>query len=394
MKPRSLFQGASRPDTHRWIPRRFRLVVIVSCSVLGAGIVCAIATNEGQSWLAVVLFGVLCAAAENRDRVFSDETGLSGSVAVALAAAFFFAGEGWIWGAFVSCAVGGIYLPHLRSRSMSKVVINGASFGLSALAASSVVTAVVDETPASLLLWIGLAGATLVYWVLNSVVLGVALSTLTRSRFMSQFSELVRSDTVMLVFGLGGALCGLVMVEVGIPVGIATLVALLVALDVFVISSPGGLVDLKAAWVMVVTRGVSGGVAGTVGALVTRAASVSVLGAFAGLTAGFVAGISVVAVVIAVLLIVRYGRADIATLGGLVVAESVVPILAAVSGVVTAIAGLDVGLFVASGLVLGASAVVALRRHRAARRPKVTDEDALMAAVVEAMMDGLPAHER
>ena len=50
--------------------------------------------------------------------------------------------------------------------------------------------------------------------------------------------DLIKSDTVMLVFAVGGALCGLVMTEVAPWVGIVALAASLVALDVFVLSVP------------------------------------------------------------------------------------------------------------------------------------------------------------
>jgi hypothetical protein len=237
-------------------------------------------------------------------------------------------------------------------------------------------------------------GAAALYWVVNSILLGLTLASLSRGRAARAIKSLIRSDTVMLVFGLAGALCGVVMVEVGIWVGLATLIAVLVALDVFVISVPAGLVDLRAAWMMLATRGVSGGVAGTVGAFVTRAVSVSVLGAFAGLAAGVAAGIGVVAIVVSVRLVVRYGRADLSTVGGMLIVESVVPVMAASSGVVTALAGLEVGLLFASALVVIVSTVVAVRRHRAAARPRIADDDVLMAAVVEAMVDGLPVRDR
>jgi hypothetical protein len=198
----------------------------------------------------------------------------------------------------------------------------------------------------------------------------------------------------MRVLGFGGALCGIVMVEIGVGVGFAALVALLVALDVFVISVPAGLVDMRAAGAMVLTRGVSGGVAGTVSAVVTRAVSVSVLGAFAGLAAGVFAGCAVVAVVVALRLYLKHGRADAATVGGIVLVETVVPIIAAISGVVAVLASVEAALVVGASLVVAASVVVAVRRHRAAKIPRVMDEDVLMGAVVEALAEGLPARER
>jgi hypothetical protein len=97
---------------------------------------------------------------------------------------------------------------------------------------------------------------------------------------------------------------------------------------------------------------------------------------------------------VAVRLLLRYGRADVATIGGLLVVESVVPIMAASSAVVAVVAGLEAGLFFASGLVVIVSATVGVRRRHAVARPQITDEDTLMVAVVEAMMDGLPARDR
>jgi hypothetical protein len=220
------------------------------------------------------------------------------------------------------------------------------------------------------------------------------LATLGRGSIKAEVWGLIRSDLVMLLFGLGGALCGVVMVEVGTWVGLASLAALLVALDVFVISVPGGLVDLRAAWVMLATRGVSGGVAGTAGALVTRGASASVLGACAGLVAGVAAGVCVVATIVAARMFLKYRDVDLRTLAGLLIVESAVPLLAALSAVVAVVAGLEAGLFVASGLVVTASAIVVWRRHRGATRPRELDDDEVMVAVVEAMMDGLPARDR
>ena len=121
---------------------RFRTLVVVYGVAVVLATVFAFVTCEGTNWWSVGALALLFVVAEHRDRVFVDETGLSGSIAVALAASYFFASEGWVGGAFLCCAVGGLYVPHVRDRALSKIVINSASFGLSALATAWVLSLV------------------------------------------------------------------------------------------------------------------------------------------------------------------------------------------------------------------------------------------------------------
>lgn len=362
------------------------LSAVVAMAVLAVLILEGLGTVSAGATLALV---VLTAIATHREAIYPDETALSGSVVV-ICACIVGLGDASLLPPVLCGAVAALHREHLRDRQVLKIFVNLSATVAPALVATQVYRAfgpLVAEQIAGAALAVGS------YWLLNNAVVGSAVG-LVQGRGFSCVWPLIRSDTVMLVFGLGGGLCGVVMVEVGTWVGLSTLVALLVALDVFVISVPGGLVDLRAAWLMIATRSVSGGVAGTVGALVARGLSVSVLGAFAGLAAGIAAGVGTVALVVAVRLLLRYGRADVATIGGLLVVESVVPIMAASSAVVAVVAGLEAGLFFASGLVVIVSATVGVRRRHAVARPQITDEDTLMVAVVEAMMDGLPARDR
>ena len=372
---------------------RFRTLVVIYGVAIVLATLFACATRGDTDWWSVGALALLFVVAEHRDRVFIDETGLSGSIAVALAAAYFLASEGWVGGAFLCCALGGLYVPHVRGRAFSKIVVNSASFGLSALAASGVLSLVralelsVGEAVLAFLVGVG------TYWILNSLLLSVATAALSGERMRSQLFELIRSDTVMLLFGLGGGICGVVMAEVGVWAGLATLVALLVALDVFVISVPAGLTVLRSAWAIVLARGVSGGVAGTVGAVVTRGLAISALGAIAGLVAGMVAGAVVVVCIVGARLLMRHRHVDLALLAGLVTAESAFPVIGATCGVAVALAGMSAGLIVASGVVVvGSLAVVWRRRSRSVGPP--VDDDVLMAAVVEAMLEGLPSPTR
>jgi hypothetical protein len=276
---------------------------------------------------------------------------------------------------------------------LSRVVVNATSFGVAALVSANVVAAAPLQSSA-LSTTVVLAAATGTYWIVNSLLLSFATAAIGRGRVVDQFRYLVRSDTVMLVFGFGGALCGVVMIEVGTWTGVATLVALLVALDVFVISVPAGLSSLRSAWAVVLARGISGGVAGAVGAVVTRAVAISVLGAMAGLAAGVLAGVGVVVLVIGLRLLAMRGRVDTALMGGLALVELTFPLIGALSGVVTAIAGLDAGLVCASSLVVVGSLVVAFRRRRSTPSRRPIDEDTLMVAVAHALLEGLPSTTR
>ena len=111
--------AARRPT---W-PMPFRAVVVGCVAVLALGTLGAFAGGHlGGDWLVLLVLAVLFVSAEHRDRLFVDETGLSGSIAVATAAAMYFGASGRVGGAFVVCMVGGLYLPHLRRREWSKVV--------------------------------------------------------------------------------------------------------------------------------------------------------------------------------------------------------------------------------------------------------------------------------
>jgi hypothetical protein len=354
----------------------------------------SIVAADDPVWAPTFVLAALFVAAEHRDRVFSDETGLSGSIAVALAAAIFFADRGWVGGALICCAAGGAYLPHLRTASIAKIVVNAACFGLSAFFTALIVAPILNDADGPALTIVTLIAATAAYWFANSLLLAIATAAISHRSLSREFAGLVRSDTVMLAFGFGGAVCGVVMTEVGVWTGVATLVALLVALDVFVISVPAGLTVLRSAWAVVVARGVSGGVAGSVSALVTRSVALSAVGAVAGLAAGVVAGVLVVMLIVALRLLAHRRRVDAALLGGIALVELAFPLIGAITGVVTALAGFSAGLVCASALVIGGSACVAVRRRRSRNAPPEIDDDTAMVAVFEALLEGRPTPAR
>jgi hypothetical protein len=369
---------------------RSALTLFAVASGLGAlfSIALAIFVESSTPIFATVALVGLAVVSAHREAVFADETAVSGSMVV-ICASIVGLGEVSLLAPLL-CAVGAAaHHAHLRDRRFLKLLVNLGATVVPALLAAGVFRLADQSSTATI---VGAAGAVAIYWFTNNALVGVALG-LAHGRLRSLVVELVRSDTVMLVFGLGGAMCGVVMSEVGVWTGVATLVALLVALDVFVISVPAGLTAIRAAWTIVLARGAAGGVAGALSAVVTRAWSMSALGAVVGLVSGVLAGIAVAVLVVGARLLLGRRRFDPAVVGGLVLVELPYPVIAAVTGVVVSLAGLSIGLVVASALVVAGSVAVAIRRRHAAREPQI-DDDTLTAAVVEAMLDGLPSSTR
>jgi len=340
------------------------------------------------NWSVLLALGALFVIAESRDLVFVDETGLSGSIAVAVAAGWYFGTIGWEGGAFLVCMMGGLYMPQLRAKEWSKVVVNAASLAISGTCVAFVVGGFVNlGAPTGLMVLVSIPAA-VTYWVVNCVLLALATTTLRGGRFPVRVAGLIRSDTAMLVFAVGGALCGLVMTEVGTWAGIATLSAALVALDVFVISVPAATAGLGSAWKILLTRALGGVAAGLVSMTVTAAVSGGVIAAAEGLGAGIVAGtLVVVAAAVARLVRARHSI-DLPLLAGFALAELPLILVAAIAGVVAALGGAPAGFVVASMLVVLASVGAAWRRR--CQGPLLVDEDVLLAAVTEAIIDGLP----
>lgn len=357
--------------------------------ILGVGIATSLVIADAQrDWSVLLALGALFVVAEHRDRVFTDETGLSGSIAVALAAGFYFGVRGWEGGAFLVCITGGLYLPHLRAKEWAKVAVNAACFGVAGVVAAAVVGACVDVGVSRALLAFMSVPAALAYWAVNSVLLALATTALRGGRVSVNAWGLIKSDTVMLIFAVGGALCGLVMTDVGTWTGIAALTASLVALDVFVISVPAGPAVLGSAWKMVLGRVIGGVVSGLAAVAVTVSLSGAVVGAAAGLVGGIVLGTLIVVGVAVARLVGARHAIDLPLLAGFALAELPLIAIAAIAGVVAALASAAAGFLVASALViLGSVGAAWRRRHEGAIQ---VDDDVLLAAVTEAILDGMP----
>jgi len=335
--------------------------------------------------LALILLFLSTFAAQ-RESIFVDETAVSGSVVVITAAIVGFGSESAL--VPVLCAIGaGLHFAHVRQREFLKMLVNMGSMAGPAIVASELFrVAGGDGQPH--LIFLAILVAVSAYWILNNLLVGFALA-FVQMRTPQMFAwELVRSETVMLVFAIGGAMCGLVMVEVSQWTGIAALVALLVALDVFVISVPAGPATLRSAWKILVSRVAGATVAGVVGAALPKLVASAVVGALLGGVVGVAAGLATVTLVALVRLRASGTRLERSVLFGFVVAEVSLPAIGTIGGVVGAFAGLGPAIATAAGLVVVASIVARWLRRATTGEP--VDDDLLLAAVTEAMFDGLP----
>jgi hypothetical protein len=348
-------------------------LAVLMVLLFAVGVLAATEPAPDASTLLVLV--TLMVLAEHRDRLFDDETSMSGSIVVALASVVAFRESAGLLGPVLCGASAGLYWPHLRERAWSKVVINAGTMALSALVAAAVFS--IASSPSLVLLpevlLLSLA-ATLAYWATNCVLLAGATAFLGRARFRTMAVELVRSETEMLGFALAGALCGLLFIEVGVWAGALALVLVLAAVDVFVISRPRpsssrtqhrGLASaLARAAALVAGCGVAFGAAVAVHPVV-------------GLVVGIASGLVLTMMLTMVMLHRRLGAWDPPLAGGIALADAPYFVVSAIAGVVAAATDPAVGVAVACAGLLATGALLAWRRHHVNTERELDDTQLL-----------------
>ncbi len=354
--------------------------------LLGAGLAIAVgllmSVEGAPPLIPLLLLAALVVAAENRDRLYGDETSVSGSIAVGTAAVFVFSESTPLLGPLVIASCAAIYWPHIRDRQVAKMIVNAASIGLSALAGALVFRLAPPLEALSLLevlMWT--APVVVAYWLVNSCVLSIASTCLRGGTFRSASTTLLWSEKNLLVFAIAGGLAGALYEREGTAVGIAALVLILIAFDTLVISEQYfGRAFRRGAFGRAVVAYVP-----AVGASVAYWALVPGVGPpIAAVSAAITA---VTAATLIALLRFRWaaGTWELALAFGAAIADLPLVIVAVIGGVVAEVFGVAVALaFVAVALVVGRVVSEALRRRR--DRVSPSDED-LLEAVELALMD-------
>ena len=383
---RSLFPEYARmhlvaPVSSRRVRTRFHtFVACVGAALAAAVVVTAIASPiHDMRTLAVLAF--LTVVAEHRDRLFGDETSMSGSIVVVMAAVVTFAGNGLL-GPFLCGAVAGLYWPHLRDRAWSKIIVNGASIGFSSLSACALFGSIEPNDPSVPTTLLLSVPAVLLYWLVNSAVLAAAMTLLERGQFRATFANLIRSETQMIFFALLGGLCGLLVLEVGLWEGAAALVGVLVAVDVLVIGRPRPFtVRMQHPGLMArFTQAAS-----ICGAGVAAYLAADPLGPVAAWLAAIAFGAGTTFVATALALRPRVGAWDAPLALGVVMGDAPLIVVAAVAGCVAGAVGPVPALVV--GIVASASVLLGWAWQQRRSAPEPVDDVAALAILELALAE-------
>jgi len=360
---------------------RFRTFVACVGAALAAAVLVTATASPIPDLKTLAVLGCLTVVAEHRDRLFGDETSMSGSIVVVMAAVVAFVGTG-LFGPLICGAVAGLYWPHLRDRAWSKIIVNGSSIGFSSLAACALFGRMEPNdltVPTTLLLSVP---AVLLYWFVNSAVLAAAMALLERGQFRATFGSLVRSETQMIFFALLGGLCGLLVLEVGLWEGAAALVGVLVAVDMVVIARPRpftvrmqhpGLMERLSQ------------AASICGAGVVSYLAAGPLGPVAAWLAAMAFGAGTTFVVTALTLRSRVGAWDAPLALGVAMADAPLIVVAAVAGCVAGAVGPVPALVV--GIVASASVLLGRAWQQRRSTPEPVDDVAALAILELALAE-------
>ena len=178
---------------------RFRWFVAGLTAVWLAALIPVLLFTPLPPLVPFVALGALLVLAEHRFVLFGDETSMSGSIIVAIAAVFFFADTSPFAGPMLVASLGGLYLPQLRDRKIAPSLSNGAGFGLSALGAATAVFVIADVTAADwTITCVSILAAISIDWLINSAVVGIAGGIRGNASLPLAIREQLTSDTDVL----------------------------------------------------------------------------------------------------------------------------------------------------------------------------------------------------
>lgn len=361
------------------VSRRFRICLFALAAVWMISVAVLIRTEGMPPIKHFLPLAALIVVAENRDLLFGDETSISGSIVVGIAAAFVFQGFGPMIGPLLVASCAGIYWPHIRDRQFAKMIVNGAGIGMSALAGAAVfqVSPSVERmSVAGVLAWA--APVAFAYWLVNSCVLAAAATSLRGGSFRRMGLLLLRSEKSAFGFAILGGACGALYVRDGVVPGVGSLLALLAVFDFVVLTRASRLkpAGLPAS----VFRQLP---------LVGTAAAAWALGSSMGPGIAVLTGVALTFSVSALTALLRFRRAsgswEPSLAIGIAIAEWPVLVIAVVAGVFAS----EFGVLVALGLAAIAFTVEyvltdLLRRRRDVVSP--SDEE-LLDAIELALLD-------
>jgi hypothetical protein len=226
--------GADRPVVASEVG--LRLFAGTVLLIAGGTIAFASLTGPVLGWKPLLVLAPLLVFAEHRDRLFGDQTSASGSIVVAMAAVVAFSSGPWLAGPMLCSALAGAYWPHIRTRAWSRVAVNASSMSLAAATAATIFHLVgTGAHEIGVRAAVGGAAAVLAFWIVNSLVLGIAVATIQRRELWEVCRSLLVSETELLIFAYGGFLVGFAFAKAPMWTAALSIGLLLVVLDLLVL---------------------------------------------------------------------------------------------------------------------------------------------------------------
>jgi hypothetical protein len=219
---------------------KIRVVVLAAVAVASGFVALALVVTPNvlgpETIAAVVILGILAAAATNLDVIARSSFAVSGSVMILIAAVVVFGTQGFFLGPILVGVCCGVFdLAHLRERAWEKIAFNCASDSLSLMGATAVFLLVAAsnpiENPARLLAAVG--AAALVYLLVCALLLALPVAITGGDDYIKTLKEIASFNVGAFPFALLGLGLGWVYLELGAAVVPLLVVPILIARSTF-----------------------------------------------------------------------------------------------------------------------------------------------------------------
>jgi len=201
--------------------------------VVAVGIAVPLAlSGEHPALGSLLLLAALCTFAEHVIVRLPNGSSVSASVMISLAAVFVFRDNAPLLGPLLVGMAGGIYWDHVRRRDWRRLAFNIGTLGLSTLAAALALT---GGTHAGVfLILLGAVAAAVAYWLVDIVLLSVAIRLRDGGSLRSQFKELWGfADFEIVVFAVLGVFLGQLYEAHGVLIVVLFITPILAARQAF-----------------------------------------------------------------------------------------------------------------------------------------------------------------
>jgi len=213
---------------------RFRWLVACLSALWVAIVVPTLVLTPLPPLAPFIALALLVILAEHRFVLFGDETSMSASIVVVVASIFVFTETSPLAGPILVASIGGIYIPHLRTRAFSKIAFNGAGMGIGAACAALVVGAFTIPGDSNSRTVCTAFAAVVIYWVVNNTIVAGHQVALCGAGFRSSARLLICAETDVLPWA--AASCMGVIAAGGNLVAATAFIACMVTLRVVAVT--------------------------------------------------------------------------------------------------------------------------------------------------------------